>query len=89
MNVNLLVVARMNDFEHWYKEGFLPDADRRSVVCNEAKTTVAKINDHEALILMYDVDIVAMGKHMNEETMKKLEDQFGAEHELYSFSPIG
>lgn len=88
MRVNLMVFAYMANYDKWLKEAFLPDAHRRALVCDDAKTTVARISETKAIILMYDVEMEAMEMHMNAEQMKELEEKFNVEHEIFTFSPI-
>lgn len=84
---DLMVVIDMDDYATWRSEAFDPDAERRATVCDESRTTVAKISDNKAIVLMYDVDVEKMGTFMNEEAMKQLKEQFGAEHATYNVVP--
>lgn len=88
MLVNLMVLTTMNHYDTWLENGFKKDAVRRSRVCNDFKTVVSKISDHKAVILLFDVDVEAMAKHMSEDRMQELEAEFGASHEIYTFSPL-
>lgn len=88
MRVNLMVFAYMANYDKWLEEAFLPDASRRSLVCDDSRTTVARISETKAIILMYDVEMEAMEKHMNAKQMKVLEEKFNVEHEIFTFSPI-
>lgn len=88
MRVNLMVLAYMADYDLWLNEAFLPDAHRRELVCDETKTKVARIDTNTAVILMYDVEMEAMEKHMNAQQMQELEEQFSVKHEIFTFSPI-
>ena len=65
MRVNLLVFAYMANYDKWLNEAFLPDAHRIALVCDDSRTTVAKINQGKAVILMYDVEMESMEQHMN------------------------
>lgn len=81
---DLLVLVDMADYQDWRSRAFDADASRRATVCDEEKTLVAKVNDQKAMVLMFDVEVEKMGEFMNEEAMKTLKEQFGAEHSVFA-----
>lgn len=88
MLINLMIETEIENYDTWIKEGFTPDAERRSKMCNESKTKVAKISDTEAIILLFDVDIDRLREHMQDPIMELLESKFKASHVIHTFSPI-
>ena len=88
MLINLMMETQIENYDIWFKEGFSKDAERRSGMCNERKTRVAKISDTEAIILLFDVDIDKLREHMKDPVMQILESQFKASHIIHTFSPI-
>ena len=88
MFINLMIETTIEDYETWLRDGFNSDSERRSKMCNESKTRVAKISDTEALILLFDVDIDKLREHMKDPVMQILESKFKASHVIHTFSPI-
>lgn len=88
MLINLVIETTIENYDTWFREGFSTDGERRSVMCNESKTRVAKVSDTEAIILLFDVDIDRLREHMKDPVMKILESQFKASHIIHTFSPI-
>ena len=88
MLINLMIETKIEDYDVWLREGFRKDSERRSKMCNESKTRVAKVSDSEAIILLFDVDIDRLRQHMHDPVMKLLESQFKASHVIHTFSPI-
>lgn len=83
-----MIETKIEDFDTWITQGFNSDSERRSKMCNESKTKVAKISDTEAIILLFDVDIDKLREHMKDPVMKILEGKFKASHVVHTFSPI-
>ena len=83
-----MIETKIDDFDTWITQGFNSDSERRSKMCNESKTKVAKISDTEAIILLFDVDIDKLREHMKDPVMKILESKFKASHVVHTFSPI-
>lgn len=79
---DLMVLVTMDNFSDWKTKAFDSDAERRATVCDEARTTVAKVDDNTALVLMYDVDVAKMSSFMTAEAMEELKKAFGAEHKV-------
>lgn len=88
MLINLMIETTIENYDTWIVEGFGKDKERRSKMCNESKTKVAKISDTEAIILLFDVDIDKLREHMHDPIMQTLENQFKASHVVHTFSPI-
>ncbi len=88
MLINLMVQTKIENYDIWYKEGFMKDADRRAKMCDDSKTKVAQISKTEAIILLFDVDIDKLREHMKDPVMQLLENKFKAKHIINTFSPI-
>lgn len=85
---NLMVKATFENYDDWKKNAFDTDSKRRSKVCDEQKTVVSKIDDKNAIILMFGFDLDKMKDFMTDQSMLKREAEFNVEHEIYTFSPI-
>lgn len=83
-----MIETTIDNYDKWIIEGFEADKERRSKMCNEEKTRVAKVSETEAIILLFDVDIDKLREHMQDPVMKILESEFKASHIIHTFSPI-
>jgi hypothetical protein len=83
-----MIETTIDNYDKWIIEGFEADTERRSKMCNEEKTRVAKVSETEAIILLFDVDIDKLREHMKDPVMKILESEFKASHIIHTFSPI-
>ena len=48
-----------NEFESYYKSDFI----NRFSLCDESRTMIVKLNDTQALILHFDIDLIAYNKY--------------------------
>ena len=53
--MNIVVKVSCNSFDDWKKE--FDGHDARANVCDESRTTVGKVDDKNAIVMMYDVDM--------------------------------
>lgn len=83
---DLMVIIEMANYDKWKSEAFDQDSKRRSSVCDEERTTVAKISDTQAIVLMYNVDMVKMPVFMQDEKMLKLEKKYNVKHKVHNFA---
>ncbi len=86
--MDLLVRVTCQDYDGWKANAFDPDAPRRAEICDESRTVVSKVSNTEALVMMFDVDMDAMFMFMEDPEMKKLMEQAGVTHEVFSFEPL-
>ena len=57
--MDIHIIAKLkSSYEAWHQL-FADDADRRSQVCDESRTLVAKANETTAVITVFDVDMEA------------------------------
>lgn len=86
INQDLMVLVECADYDKWKSEAFDADSKRRSTVCDESRTTVAKISDTQAVILMYNVDMAKMPVFMQNEKMQALEKKYKVKHKVHQFT---
>ncbi len=60
--MNIVVKVSCNSFDDWKKE--FDGHDARANVCDESRTTVGKVDDKNAIVMMYDVDMQGLQKLM-------------------------
>ena len=53
--MNIVVKVSCDSFDDWKKE--FDGHDARANVCDESRTTVGKVDDKNAIVMMYDVDM--------------------------------
>ena len=87
MDVHIIAKLK-SSYESWYQL-FVNDADRRSQVCDERRTLVAKANETTAVITVFDVDMEAMGAMMTDPEFQKMIEPYVEGHFTYSLTPLG
>ena len=80
--VHLLFRIKMEDYDSWYNNAFMPDAERRKSFCNEAKTKVARVNDKEAMVILYDFEIDKLWDLGNDKDVELLMKKYQVEHQV-------
>ena len=65
--MNVLLKVSMNNYNEW-KSAFDGHGERAQV-CDESKTTVAKVSDNQAIVMLYDVDMPKMQELMTSDFM--------------------
>ena len=86
MDVHIIAKLK-SSYEAWQKL-FVDDADRRSQICDESRTLVAKANETTAVITVFDVDMEAMGAMMADPEFQKMIEPYVEEHLTYSLAPL-
>ena len=87
--MDIHIIAKLkSSYEAWHQL-FVDDADRRSQMCDESRTLVAKANETTAVITIFDVDMEAMGAMMADPDFQKMAEDYVEEHIPFSLTPIG
>ena len=87
--MDIHIIAKLkSSYEAWHQL-FADDADRRSQVCDESRTLVAKANEATAVITVFDVDMEAMGAMMADPEIQKMIEPYVEGHFTYSLTPLG
>ena len=68
--MNILLKVSMNNYNEW-KSAF-DGHEERAQICDESKTTVAKVSDNQAIVMLYDVDMPKMQELMTSDLMIQL-----------------
>ena len=85
--MNIVVKVSCDNFDAWKKE--FDGHDARANVCDESRTTVGKVDDKNAIVMMYDVDMQGMQKLMMSDYLQKLSNELNIENrEMNSFEPL-
>ena len=86
MDVHIIVKLK-SSYEAWHQL-FVDDADRRSQICDESRTLVAKANEKTAVITVFDVDMEAMGAMMTDPDFQKMVEDYVEEYIPYLMTPL-
>ena len=85
--MNIVVKVSCDSFDDWKKE--FDVHDERAKVCDESRTTVGKVDDKNAIVMMYNVDMQGMQKLMMSEHLQKISKELNIENrEMHSFEPL-
>ena len=77
----------MNNYNEW-KSAF-DVHEERAQVCDESKTTVAKVSDNQAIVMLYDVDMPKMQELMTSDLMIQLSKDLDIiNDEMHSFESM-
>ena len=77
----------MNNYNEW-KSAF-DGHEERAQVCDESKTTVSKVSDYQAIVMLYDVDTPKMQELMNSDLMIQLSKDLDIiNDEMHSFESM-
>lgn len=80
---NLMFIISSVDYDMWAWDAFYPDSERRSKFCNEDKTRVAKINDKQSMVILYDFDLSKMNEFMSDDKVNVLIKKHRVTHDVY------
>lgn len=81
-------VHMKKDFESW-KKIFDEHAPERAKTCDESKTTVGKVSDKLAVVMVYNVDMEKMGAMVEDPEFKKMVEPLVEKHVIYTCAPLG
>ncbi len=85
--MNVLLKVSMNNYNEWKSE--FDGHDERAQVCDESKTTVAKVSDNQAIVMLYDVDMPKMQELMTSDLMIQLSKNLDIiNDEMHSFESM-
>mgnify|MGYP000126476066 FL=1 len=85
--MNVIIKVSMANYDAW-KETFDNHAER-ATVCDESKTTVGKVDETSAIVMLYDVDMQKMQGLFGSEFMVSLTEKLQiANDEMHSFTPL-
>ena len=85
--MNVLLKVSMNNYNEW-KSAF-DGHEERAQVCDESKTTVAKVSDNQAIVMLYDVDMPKMQELMTSDLMIQLSKDLDiVNDEMHSFESM-
>ena len=85
--MNVLVKVSMNNYDEW-KVVFDGQHDRK-LICDESKTTVAKISDNQVIVMLYNVDMPKMQELMTSDYMIQMSKDLGiVNDEMHTFETM-
>ena len=85
--MNILLKVSMNNYNEW-KSAF-DGHEERVQICDESKTTVAKVSDNQAIVMLYNVDMPKMQELMTSDLMIQLSKDLDiVNDEMHSFESM-
>ena len=82
--MNLCVLIHLkSDYESW-KSLFDDDREARSEMCDEERTTVGEVNDKQAIVTVFDVDMNKLRQHMQSPDFAERVDKHVEHMEMFS-----
>ncbi len=87
MDVHIIAKLK-SSYKDWYAI-FAGDSERRSTICDEARTLVGQAGEKTALVTLFNVDMEAMGAMMADPDFQKMAEDYVEEHIPFSLTPIG
>lgn len=85
--MNVLLKVSMNNYNEW-KSAF-DGHEERAQVCDESRTTVAKLSDNQAIVMLYNVDMPKMQELMTSDLMIQLSKDLDiVNDEMHSFESV-
>ena len=85
--MNILLKVSMNNYNEW-KSAF-DGHEERAQVCDESRTTVAKLSDNQAIVMLYNVDMPKMQELMTSDLMIQLSKDLDiVNDEMHSFESM-
>tara|TARA_Y200000002_G_C22654949_1_gene653054 strand:- start:878 stop:1150 length:273 start_codon:yes stop_codon:yes gene_type:complete len=87
VDMNVLLKVSMNNYNEW-KSAF-DGHEERAQVCDESRTTVAKLSDNQAIVMLYNVDMPKMQELMTSDLMIQLSKDLDiVNDEMHSFESV-
>ena len=85
--MNLVLKVTFDNYDDWRAE--FDSHEARAEVCDEAKTTVGKIDDKSCIVMLYDVDMEGLQKLMSSDYLVSLMEKMNIKNEeMHSFEPV-
>jgi len=86
--VDLFFIISSTDYDLWLKNAFSPDSKRRAQFCDESRTKVAKIDDHHAMVILYDFDMTRIYDFESDENAATLIKKYKVTHDVSYLTSI-
>lgn len=85
---DLAFIVSFDNYYSWINNAFNTDSKRRALFADEAKTQVIKVNDQQAVVLLYEFDMTRMGEFISDDTMNSLIQKYNVTHEAFLMKGI-
>ena len=85
--MNVLVIAHLkSSYEDW--KSLFDAHTERANFCDESQTKVGRVDEHTAIITLFDVDMEGMGKMMNSPEFQALVEPYVDHNDIFTFEPL-
>jgi hypothetical protein len=87
--MNLLIKGKCtSSYDAVYKD-FIELSETRAQCCDESKTTISKIDEHNFIVLMFDVDMSKLRELLSTPERDEVIKLNGISNEMFQFSSLG
>ena len=87
--MNLLIKGKCTSSYDLVHQDFLRLSESRAQCYDESKTTISKIDDHNFIVLMFDVDMIKFKELLSTPEKDEVIKLNGISNEMFQFSPLG
>ena len=86
--MNLVIKGKCtSSYDAVYKD-FIELSETRAQCCDESKTTISKIDEHNFIVLMFDVDMSKLRELLSTPERDEVIKLNGISNEMFQFSPL-
>jgi hypothetical protein len=87
--MNLVIKGKCtSSYDAVYKD-FIELSETRAQCCDESKTTISKIDEHNFIVLMFDVDMSKLRELLSTPERDEVIKLNGISNEMFQFSSLG
>ena len=87
--MNLVIKGKCtSSYDAVYKD-FIELSETRAQCCDESKTTISKIDEHNFIVLMFDVDMSKLKELLSTPERDEVIKLNGISNEMFQFSSLG
>lgn len=86
--INLFFIITAVDYDLWLNKAFNTDSDRRAMFCDETRTRVGKINDKQAMVMLYDFEVAKLGDFEKDKAVGQLMQKYDVRHKVMLATPL-
>ena len=87
--MNLVIKGKCtSSYDAVYKD-FIELSETRAQCCDESKTTISKIDEHNFIVLMFDVDMSKLKELLSTPERDEVIKLNGISNEMFQFTSLG
>ena len=86
--MNILIKGKCTSSYDAVYEDFLKGSETRAQCCDESKTIISKIDEHNFIVLMFDVEMSKLKELLSTPERDEVIKLNGISNEMFQFSPL-